>query len=262
MIIKNERFPRGSFPPFIFLGEAITLAEKLYALSSGKASFDLLSRVTGNSISSSSFTKKLSALKAYGLVSVDQAKMEVALTDIGVTIAAPMNQEASGLARKEAFLRIEVFNRIYEKHKGKLLPADEFLRNIIEIDCQMPRELSPQWLLAFKQSIRAAGLLYDRGDGKMQIMESPIASLEVSVAASLVPPAESQIPKETQQPSEQPSVTVPFSASGHNTKIALSSQRYALFSIPDSLTTRDAQKIKSAIAGLSAIIDSMVEEGK
>src|SRR5260370_7762429 len=179
MIVKNERLPRGSFPPFIIHGEAITLAEKLYALSSGKASFDLLSRVTGNSISSSSFTKKLSALKAYGLVSVDQAKMEVALTDIGVTIAAPMNQEPSALPTKEAFLRIEVFNRIYEKHKGKLLPADEFLRNIIEIDCQMPRELSPQWLLAFKQSIRAAGLLYDTGAGKMQTMESPIASLEV-----------------------------------------------------------------------------------
>lgn len=47
---------------------------------------------------------------------------------------------------------------------------------------------------------------------------------------------------------------------GHVSKIALSGGREAVFSIPDQLSARDAQKIKGALQGLSAIIDSMVDD--
>ena len=40
----------------------------------------------------------------------------------------------------------------------------------------------------------------------------------------------------------------------------LSKKRFALFFIPDSLTPKDAMKLKGALSGFAAIIDSMVEE--
>lgn len=47
---------------------------------------------------------------------------------------------------------------------------------------------------------------------------------------------------------------------GHVSKIALSGNREAIFSIPDRLTPRDAQRIKGALQGLASIIDSMVDD--
>jgi hypothetical protein len=47
---------------------------------------------------------------------------------------------------------------------------------------------------------------------------------------------------------------------GHVSKIALSGNREAIFSIPDRLTSRDAHRIKGALQGLASIIDSMVDD--
>jgi len=256
---RSERYPRGSLPPYIRLADAIGLAQKVYEQGGGQASYDLMSQLTGNSTSSSAFVKKIAALKAYGLLT-EQEKGKVALSERGFAIAAPRSPEGAAAAKKDCFVQIEVFSRVYERHKGKLVPADEFLKNIIEQDCGIPRDLSDSWVSAFKEGARTADLLFDRGDGKVQIMESPVISTP--------PPSESTGP---QLPDLQPRPTAvqkteeglnlfSFGGSGHNTRIEVSGQRYAVFSIPDKLTARDAQKIKSALSGLGAIIDSMVLE--
>ncbi len=257
---RGERYPKGTYPPYIQLAEAFDLVTQIYEQGGGQASYDMMSRLTGNSSSSSSFFKKLAAVKAYGLVT--DANKIVSLTDEGMAIAAPISPEAARSARKLAFLNVDVFSRIYERHKGKLLPADEFLRNIIEQDQRIPRDLSASWVSAFKQGAAAAGLLYERPDAKTQIMESPTgerAALQEAKDSTLVVPREQQRP-DVETASFEPATTVPFAACGHNTRIQLSSGRYAEFSIPDSLTGRDANKLKSALDGLKAIIDSMVSD--
>src|ERR1700682_2348383 len=170
---SRDRLKKGSLPPFLGLSEALVLADKIYEHTGGQASYDLLSRIFDNTRNSSSFTKKLAALKAYGLVA-EATKGDVSLTDSGLTIAAPQSPEASAMAKRDALLRIEVYSKVYERHKGKLLPADEFLKNMIEQDCGIPRELSDQWVKAFKDSVEVVGLLHDRGDGRMQLMESAL----------------------------------------------------------------------------------------
>ena len=262
MATNGDRYKKGSVPPFVGFAEVVSFAEKIYEHGGARASYDLLSQIFDNSTKSSSFTKKLAAMRWYGVV-VEPSKGDVQLSETGLAIAAPQSPLASMNARKEAFLRIEPFSKVYERHKGKLLPADEFLKNIFEQDCGIPKDLSDSWVSSFKDAIRVAGLLYDRGDQKTQIMESAVVSRTVNVSSSLVSQPEAVGPIESVARTEaQPSVTAPISISGHNTKITLSGQRYALFSIPDSLTARDAQKIKSAITGLSAIIDSLVEDEK
>ena len=37
---------------------------------------------------------------------------------------------------------LEPSNFLFNRHKGKLLTADEFLRNIMEQECSIPREVS------------------------------------------------------------------------------------------------------------------------
>ena len=256
---KIARSPWGSNPPYMSLAESLSVAEKLYEHGGGRASKDLFSRLTGNSASSSSFSKKVAALKSFGLLTTP-TKDEFVLTDLGNQIAAPTDPDLVDAAKKQSFLTIEIFGRIFDRQKGKLLPADEFLRNIIEQDCGIPRDLSAAWANAFKEGLRTAGLAHERGDGKIQIMESPVSSRNVFVSASMVAPTEVRpVSQEMREGEIQPMMVVP-SAGGHSTKIELSDKRFAYFSIPDHLTITDAKRLKAALTGFSSIIDSMVNE--
>jgi hypothetical protein len=256
MTVKNDRMPRGSSPPHLKLSEAFALAVAIWEQGAGHCSFDVLSKITNNSTSSSSFLKKFNALKAYGLI--EPSKSEVILTDNGRNVVAPASPLLEAAARKMAFLNIDVYAKVYERHRGKLMPADEFLRNIIEVDCGIPRELSETWVVYFKDAVNAAGLLFNRSDGKIQITEAPILPTPQLEAVTVPGPKlePQQAPKVVDEKSNQ---SINFNISGHTTRIELSGKRFAVFAFPDSLTQRDAQKIKGALAGMGAIIDSMVE---
>jgi len=260
--MKIDRIPRGSNPPYLRLAEAFELTKNIYEQAGSVASYNHMSQLTGNSTSSSSFVRKLASLRWYGLAT-DQEKT-VTLTEIGNAIAAPQTPEAASEAKKRAFLNVEVFARVYDRHKGKLLPADEFLGNIIEQDCKIPRDLSPVWVIAFKEGAKAADLFLERADGKTQILDSPILTTHVQSRPHIPVSWESGPPKEPVSPSLPPpqegSVTVPISASGHYSKIEVSGGRYAEFRIPDRITARDAQKIKKALVGYESLLESMVSD--
>src|ERR1700722_19840227 len=251
MAYNGDRYKKGTLPPFISFSIAILFAEKIYENGGSRASYDMLSRIFDNSTKSSSFVKKLAALRLYGLVA-EPTKGDVQLTETAISIVAPQSPQAEGTARKEAFLRIEPFARIYERHRGKLLPADEFLKNILEQDCGIPKDLSDEWLQAFKEAIGVAGLLYERPDQKTQIMESGLQPKALSVPSPAVEPIhrrEIKTTTETPQPVEN------NSGSGMNHRIKLSGGRLAAFSIPDDLTADDVKKVKKALEGFKSWID-------
>ena len=261
---KPDRMKRGSFPPYLGLAEGFELAGAIYEQGGGQASYDLMSRLTGNSASSSNLIKKIGALKLYGLVSEQNGT--VTLTDQGSAIAAPISEDSDRSAKKTSFLNVTTFAKLFERHKGKLLPADEFLRNILEQDIGVPRELSADWLMAFKDGARAAGLLFIRPDGKTQVLEAPsfemdrqtsrIEFQEVSSPMTGSPVVVDLPPKPTLTPLA--TQVSPVSASGNNTRFELSDGRVAEFSIPFGINARDAKRLKGCLKGLELIIDSAV----
>jgi hypothetical protein len=256
---KPERLKRGSFPPFLGLADAFDLARAIYEQGGGRASVDLLSRLTGNSSSSSNFVKKIGALKLYGIVSEQNGA--VALTEQGNSIAAPISEDADLQARKASFLNVATFSRLFDRHKGKLLPADEFLRNILEQDIGIPQELSAEWLRAFKEGLKVAGLLYTRADGKTQVLELPGTSADVQPIRPTIADNGSASPSidiSTSTAVPTASQSVPISASGNNTRFELSDGRVAEFRVPFGITARDAKRLKGFLKGLELIIDSAV----
>jgi hypothetical protein len=195
----------------------------------------------------------------------DQPAGQFALTDLALTIAFPRSYQTETEAKKQAFLRIEQFAFLFNQHKGKLLPMDEFLRNIMEQECGIPREFSQEWVNQFRTGARTAGLLHNRGDGKIQITESPVASVEIAAP----PPQTSEqvevrIDGDGSHGSLGRHLGLPppelLAASGHCTRIDLSDGRRAEISIPDRLTAKDAQKLQKALEGIGFIIQSMVSE--
>ena len=101
--------------------------------------------ILGNPITSSAFTRKLRALTSYGLLA-EEAQAHVALTGLAMAMLLPRSSQAQAEAKKQAFLKIEQFALLFNQHKSKLLPADEFLRNILEQESGIPREVSQTWV--------------------------------------------------------------------------------------------------------------------
>lgn len=264
----KERRPYGKAPLELGLSEALETVGRI--AQEGKSMSELrLAIILGNTVTSSAFTRKIRALTFFGLLD-EQAGEQFTLTELALAIALPRSPQSQTEAKKQAFLNIEQFNLLFNQHKGKLLPADEFLRNILEQQSGVPRDFSQEWVKQFKDGARAVGLFYSRGDGKIQIAESPIPT------EAQVPQDESNEKTEEVLPrpdvsdgnkrvfKEPPQTNAPpvreIAVSGHHTRIDLSDGRRAEIIIPDRLTARDAKKLQKALSGIAVIIDSMVSE--
>lgn len=164
---KKERVQPGGHAPRYDLGQSVQLVTEIYERAGGNASLDEFSVITGNTRKSSSFVAKLQAIKNYNLVT--QEGEVVKLTEIGEQIVAPQEPAERNAGLKAAFLQIEGFGPVYEKFVGKILPQDEFLKNAFTQQGIIPRDLSSDWVRQFIASATYAGLLIDRGDGKMQV---------------------------------------------------------------------------------------------
>ncbi len=260
---SKDRRPYGTAPLDLDLPQALEVMNKI-AQEGRSMPESKLALILGNTITSSAFPRKVRALVAYGLLA-ELSDANYVLSELALSIAYPRSAEAQLESKKASFLRIEQFAFLFNQHKGKLLPADEFLRNIIEQEYKIPRDVSDVWIRQFKNGAKAAGLFHGRSDGKIQISESPMSTETVAEAVvDLQKFDPSRVDNDLSfTPAPAASEAVPIykmAASGHATRIQLSGGQLAEFSIPDKLSSKDADKLKKALQGIATIIDSMVSE--
>ena len=252
----------GTRPLVLTIPAAVAIMKEILKSGEPELSDSELAVKLGNSRTSSSFTRKAAALKAFSFLD-EPEKGRFAVTSRGISVGSPRSWHDSTHAQKAALLSVVPFRKMFDQHKGRLLPADEFLRNLIEQDCAIPKDFSRQWVADFKVAAGSVGLLHDRGEGKTQLGETPSAPenpapfLETAEASRSPDMPMVELPPVSDQ--ALPDATVD---TGHTTKIRLSDNRFALFMIPDELSGQDTKKLKSALKGLDAIIDSLTEEGQ
>ncbi len=265
IVRTKEKRAYGKAPLELDLPQALEAMNKI-AQEGKSMEVSKLAIVLGNTVTSSAFTRKIRSLVAYGLLT-EQPEQQYALTDLALSIAFPRSPEAQLDAKKFAFLRIEQFAFLFNQHKGKLLPADEFLRNIIEQESGVPRDVSDVWVRQFKEGAKVSGLFHSRADGKIQIAESPMLgeSAQEPIVDLIQKGESARVDGDGSHPFAMtpPEPAVPpwkMPASGHCTRIELSDGRRAEVNIPDKLSAKDADKLKKALQGIAVIIDSMVSE--
>lgn len=261
----KEKRAYGKAPHELSLPQALGVLNKI-AQEGRSLDESKLALVLGNTVTSSAFPRKVRSLVAYGLLA-EPSDSQYALTDLALSIAFPRSPEAEIEGTKTAFLKIPQFSFLFNQHKGKLLPADEFLRNIIEQECSIPRDVSDVWVRQFKEGARASSLFHLRADGKIQIAESPIIGDSTQESLLELIPKNEPV-RQDGDGSHSMAMPLPapvpppwiLPASGHCTRIELSDGRRAEFGIPDKLNAKDAEKLKKALQGIAVIIDSMVSE--
>jgi hypothetical protein len=257
---RQRRIPRGAAPPGLSLGEAVEIATRLCEEAGGEAIYSQLSSITNNSPGSSTFIKKLTALKNYGLVQEEgkaNNKMIRLTDDIGFIITAPKSEAERAEALRQAFLRIDLFSKLYEKFKGRLLPQDIFLVNTIAD--YVPREVAQTWLERFKQSAYAANLLEERSDGKTLVLEA-IPTSQPKRQPEPEIKAEQAEERQPQQPQAQP-LAQSISDDAIRMPIALGPGRLAHIELPRDWKPTELKKLL-AILKLSLGDDSEIPDEK
>lgn len=103
--------------PYQDLDEAVAIAKAIHTLSGSTAQYEQIAAQTGMSPKSSGFRTNISTAKIFGLISTSQGA--ATLSPLGIQICDPQQEKA---ARVQAFLRVPLYNAIYEKFKGASLP--------------------------------------------------------------------------------------------------------------------------------------------
>lgn len=158
--------------PYLPFESAIFVVGELYSRGGGSISKDDFGTFIKNSVKSSSFVRKLNAMKNFGLV--EASGNIVRLTELGTAIAAPESPQQLAQSLAAAFLGIDVFRRAYEKFRGGILPERQFLANSFQA-LGAPVAMKDGWAQQFKDGGIAAGLLRDEG-GKIRVLTSPSVS--------------------------------------------------------------------------------------
>lgn len=202
-------------PPYLSLKEALRHVQEIQQRGAGNLRNDALAEVVGNTAKSSSFRRKVIALKDFGLVNEIKSGAKITgvqLTPLGKRLVLPANDAEKQRNALAATRNVPLFNDLYEKLMGQALPETQYLQNIIRRDFQAYEADAKEWAVRFREAMGTVGVVDDRN-----ILVSPSA-VEPS-------PVEPQLPAPHDEPSaptrqangssDEVFLRVPIEAGGH-----------------------------------------------
>jgi len=149
---KQERerstidFPYGS------LEDGVAVAQTVHKLGGNQCRLDSLAAELGHdTVNSGGFRQKLSTAHTFGFTSLSQGI--VTLSALGVRIIDPEQQK---VARVEAFLKVPLYNAIYEQFKNGPLPPAQGLESTMA-SLGVSAKQTSKARQAFQKSAKEAG---------------------------------------------------------------------------------------------------------
>jgi hypothetical protein len=88
----------------------------------------------------------------YGLTSGTRAASYISIEKLGREIVYAPNPQAELVARRRAFLNVEIFSKVLEYYKGNGLPELDFLSNTLTAEFGLPRELHEEFRKIFLEN--------------------------------------------------------------------------------------------------------------
>ncbi len=145
--------------PYSDLGTALSVAGTIKEKAGISCETEQLAAWMGQSARGGSFRSRYSAARLFGLISTERGG-RVALTSLGQDI---LNPAKSDRAKATAFLNIELFEKIYEDHKGHALPPNPALERMV-VNLGVTPKQADRARQAFVKSARVANFI-DRQSG-------------------------------------------------------------------------------------------------
>jgi hypothetical protein len=144
-----DKAPRGPGPksatqyPYFDLDDSIAVAKAVHERGGGTCARDLAAAALGYSTTKSgAFMSRIYAAKQFGLI--DIAGDILGITERGTNILHPVMDSDAVVAKRDAFLAVPLFQRIYEKFKGASLPPELGLQNLLKTEYKIvPDRIKP-----------------------------------------------------------------------------------------------------------------------
>jgi hypothetical protein len=178
--------PRGTMAfPYADLDDAVSIARAVWEGSGLTGTVDRVAARTGHqNTMSGAFRNKVNAARLFGLVTT--SGQDVALTDLGREMIEPRTEVR---ARATAFRHVELFDRLFDRHRGRSLPVPAALEEEMVRLGVVPnqRERARQ---VFMRSAEQAGYFAEAPDRLIEPAAGPPAVVTPSEGEAAVAAAE------------------------------------------------------------------------
>jgi hypothetical protein len=149
---KPERERSSIDFPYTSLEDGIAVATAVHKLGGNQCRLDSLAAELGHdTVNSGGFRQKLSTAHTFGFTSLSQGV--VTLSELGARIVDPEQQK---VARVEAFLKVPLYNAIYEQFKNGTLPPSQGLETAM-VSLGVAAKQTAKARQAFQKSAKEAG---------------------------------------------------------------------------------------------------------
>ena len=108
--------------PYLDQDDSVELAKKIFELGGKSCDKVALSASLNVSAEGGGFGLRLSTAKLFGLILSE--KKSLSLTELGQRVIDPATEKA---ARAESFLKVPLYEKLYEDYEGQLLPGNDGL---------------------------------------------------------------------------------------------------------------------------------------
>jgi hypothetical protein len=140
--------------PYLDLDAAIEVAKGVHQVSGTSCGWDQLAAKMGQTAKGGGFRLRVMTAKTFGLVTYGQGT--VTLTELGQRLNDPQQEKA---AKADSFLRVPLYNKIYEQFKnGTLPPADALENEIVKMGVAPKQKGKARQ--AFQRSANSAGYFW------------------------------------------------------------------------------------------------------
>lgn len=182
--VKQSRDQSTIQFPYGDLNDAIGVAAGMMKLGAVAAEPDQLAGAMSLSPGSGNFRTKIGTAKTFGVIETQQGKYK--LTDLGFSI---VDKDRAASAKVEAFLKVDLYRKLYEDFRGKQLPPRPAALENTFVNFGVAPKQKERARQAFDRSAQQAGF-FDAG-GRDRLIKPAVAALGSDDA----PTIESPIPE-------------------------------------------------------------------
>lgn len=175
-----EKAGRGPGPksatqyPYFDLDDSVATARAVHERGGGSCGRDLVAAALGYSTTKSgAFLTRIYAAKQFGLINIDGDTLSI--TDRAISILHPVMETDAAVARRDAFLSVPLFQKVYEKFRGSALPPEIGLQNLLKTEYKIVEDRIKPALRVMLDSAQQAGF-FDAAGNRSRLIAPAIAA--------------------------------------------------------------------------------------
>lgn len=165
---------RGVRFPYVDLKQSVENVKQIDQKVGGKGTAEVIADVLSSTVTSSKFKATISSAKQFNLVSREDDF--ILQTELAKKIIYPTRSETELENKRQAFFSCQLFLDVYNRLKGKLLPTEELLGNILvsEFNISTAKQSREKAVHSFIESAIYADLLIEEEEGQFKCIDLEI----------------------------------------------------------------------------------------